>query len=236
MSTYVLMRLLESSPDRYDIGMSLLTLGRLGRAYDRLVKFLRAGDTVLDLGCGTGALALRAARRGAKVKGIDLDARMLEVARARVQQAGLTEKVELVEIGVAELDREEGETYDAVMGGLVFSELSQDETAFALRQAARVLRPGGLLLVADEVVPQNPIAAIAHALLRAPAVGLTYLVGQQTTHPLVRFPQRVVENGFSILSERSSPLGGFLELVAQKPPGREGPRTGRFSANVSEGA
>jgi ubiquinone/menaquinone biosynthesis C-methylase UbiE len=216
MSTYVLMRLLESSPGRYDLGMSLLTLGRLGKAYDRLVQTLRAGDHVLDLGCGTGALTLRAARRGAKVKGIDLDTRMIEVARARVHQAGLTDEVELVEMGVAELDGEGEETYDAVMAGLVFSELSPDEIVFTLRQAARILRPGGRLLVADEVAPENAAAAIAHRVLRAPLVGLTYLVVQQTTRPLVRFPQRVVDAGFSIVSERSSPLGAFLELVARR--------------------
>ena len=64
MSTYVLMRILESSPRRYDLGIRLLTLGHLDRAYDRLVGRIERGQRVLDLGCGTGALTLRAARRG----------------------------------------------------------------------------------------------------------------------------------------------------------------------------
>lgn len=222
MSTYVLMRLLESSPERYDLGMSLLTLGRLGQAYGRLALLLRPGDRVLDLGCGTGALTLRAARRGAKVRAIDVDAGMLEVARARLRRAGLAQDVELLERGVAELDREDEDNYDAVMGGLVFSELSADEIAFTLRQSVRILRPGGLLLIADEVRPENPLAAVTHWLLRAPLVGLTYLVTQQTTHPLVRFPERVAAAGFSIVSQRRSLLGSFVELVARRPTGTDG--------------
>ncbi|HUW96689.1 MAG TPA: class I SAM-dependent methyltransferase, partial [Anaerolineae bacterium] len=38
MSTYVLMRILESAPSRYDRGLRILTLGRLDRAYDRLAS------------------------------------------------------------------------------------------------------------------------------------------------------------------------------------------------------
>ena len=64
--TYVLMRILESAPRRYDLGICLLSLGRLARAYDRLANRIEPGQHVLDLGCGTGVLTLRAAPRGAK--------------------------------------------------------------------------------------------------------------------------------------------------------------------------
>ncbi|HKJ24143.1 MAG TPA: methyltransferase domain-containing protein, partial [Myxococcota bacterium] len=84
MSTYVLMRILESAPHRYDFGMRLLTLGGVGRAYDRLAARVEEGQRVLDVGCGTGALTLRMARRGARVKAIDVSAEMLEMAAQRV--------------------------------------------------------------------------------------------------------------------------------------------------------
>ena len=97
MSTYVLMRILESAPHRYDLGIRLLTLGSVDRAYDRLVRPVEAGHRVLDVGCGTGALALRAARRGARVRGIDVSPEMLEIAAERARRAGVAERIELVE-------------------------------------------------------------------------------------------------------------------------------------------
>jgi len=57
------MRILESAPSRYDKGLRILTMGRLDDAYDRLTSGIEQGQRVLDLGCGTGALTLRAARK-----------------------------------------------------------------------------------------------------------------------------------------------------------------------------
>ncbi len=218
MSTYVLMRILESAPRRYELGIRLLTFGRVDRAYDRLASLIEPGQRVLDLGCGTGALTLRAARRGATVKAIDVSAAMLEIASHRIQDAGMQERVDLVEMGVAELDREQADSYDVVMSGLCFSELSQDELACALEHAERVLRPGGLLLVADEVRPRRLLARWLHALVRAPLAVLAYAVTQQTSRPLHDIEQRLMEAGLSIVSMRSSMLQSFIEVVTRKPP------------------
>jgi len=57
------MRILESTPKRYDRGIRILTFGKLDMAYDRMMSYVEE-DKVLDLGCGTGALALRAAKKG----------------------------------------------------------------------------------------------------------------------------------------------------------------------------
>jgi ubiquinone/menaquinone biosynthesis C-methylase UbiE len=219
MITYVLMRILESAPRRYELGIRLLTLGRLEKAYDRLASHIERGQQVLDLGCGTGALTLRAAKRGAKVKGIDINAQMLEIAGQRVHEVRLTETVDLVEMGVAELDGEEAQCYDAVMSGLCFSELSEDEVTYTLKQVARILRPGGLLLIADEIKPQGLVKRLIHSLIRVPLAALTYVITQQTTHPTSNLTERLTDAGLLIVSAHVSPLGSFGEFVARKPAG-----------------
>lgn len=217
MSTYVLMRILESAPHRYDFGMRLLTLGGVGRAYDRLAVRVQEGQRVLDVGCGTGALALRMARRGAHVKGIDVSAEMLELAAQHARDAGLAERIALAEVGVAELDGEAAESYDAVTSGLCLSELSDDEIAYTLDQARRVLVPGGFLLLADEVTPRSVLARLVRGLLRAPLVALTWLLTQQTSHAVADLAERVHAAGFELLSQRRSGLGDFVEIVARAP-------------------
>jgi demethylmenaquinone methyltransferase/2-methoxy-6-polyprenyl-1,4-benzoquinol methylase len=208
------MRILESAPDRYDEGMRILTLGRIDRAYDRLASHVAEGARVLDIGCGTGALSLRSARRGARVKGIDVDAGMLEIAARRVRDAGLAESIELAEMGVAELDGEADASYDVVTSGLCFSELSDDEIAYALAQIRRILTPGGLLLLADEVKPRGLAARSFTTLARVPLVALAYLVTRRTTSPVAQLPERVARAGFAVEAVTTSALGTFCEVVA----------------------
>lgn len=217
MSTYVLMKILESAPDRYDRGIRWLTLGRLDRAYDRLTSYIQKGHRVLDLGCGTGALTLRAAERGARVKGIDVNAHMLEKAEQRARRAGFAENIEFSEMGVAELGNEPSESYDVVMSGLCFSELTGDELTYALDEVKRILRPGGLLLVADEVKPESAVKKILTRLIRCPLAVITYLLTQTTTRAIDQLPERLRKKDFSILSIRRSLLEDFIEIVAQKP-------------------
>ena len=213
------MRILESAARRYELGIRLLTLGRLDKAYDRLARHIEGGQQVLDLGCGTGALTLRAARRGAKVKGIDINAQMLKIAGQRLRKARLTETVDLVEIGVAELDGEEAQHYDAVLSGLCLSELSKDEVTYALKEVMRILRPGGLLLVADEVKPRGLVRRLIYSLIRAPLKAITYVITQQTTHPAPNLAEKLLEAGLLITSVRLNFLGSVGEFVAQKPKG-----------------
>ncbi len=217
MSTYVLMKILESTPARYDRGIRMLTLGMVDRAYDRLAAHVGKGERVLDIGCGTGALTLRAARQGAAVKGIDVNAGMLEIAKKRLLDAGLAQSAVFSEMGVAELGDETAGSYDAVMSGLCFSELSEDELAYTLKQANRLLKPGGTLLVADEVVPGGAFRKTLHVLLKLPLVIITYIVTQTTTRAVKRLPEKIKENGFSVESVWYNALGDFVALTGRKP-------------------
>ncbi len=199
--------------------MRLLTLGRIQGTWDRLASLVEPGQRVLDLGCGPGPLALRAARRGARVKAIDVAPEMLEITRSAAQAAGCAARVETVEMGVAELDGEAAESYDAVLSSLCFSELSEDEQRFALEQVQRILKPGGLCLLADETRPADAAARLLYRVLRAPLVALSYLLTQQTTRPVDDLPEKLRRAGLEVESLRAGALGGLAEFVARKPGG-----------------
>ncbi|MBN2224446.1 MAG: class I SAM-dependent methyltransferase [Deltaproteobacteria bacterium] len=217
MSTYILMKILESAPSRYDRGIGILTLGALDGSYDRMVSPIQQGDRVLDIGCGTGALTIRAARKGASLVGIDVNPGMLDIAKKRTEESGLGDRVTYREMGVAELGSEPDGGYDAIMSGLCFSELSEDELGFVLNEARRILRPGGRLLVADEMKPEGIIMRTLHLLVRIPLVVITYLLTQTTTRAVSGLPDKVREAGFVVTSVKHSRLGSFMELSAQNP-------------------
>jgi len=211
------MKVLESTPSRYDRGIRILTLGRLEKAYDLMVSHITYGQKVLDIGCGTGALTLRAARKGAMVKGIDVNSQMLEIARRKAALARLNQNLELIEMGVAELASEETESYNVVMSGLCFSELTEDEVGYALKQAKRILKPGGLLLIADEVRPGNILIRLIVQLVKLPLKIITYIMSQTTTSAVRDLSDKVKKAGLLIDSINLSKMQDFVELVAKKP-------------------
>jgi ubiquinone/menaquinone biosynthesis C-methylase UbiE len=222
MSTYILMKLLESAPGSYDRGIRLITFGKLDEVYDRFSRYIEKGHVVLDIGCGTGALTLKAALKQARVKGIDINPRMLEIAAKRLSEAGCAKNVEFVEMGVAELGNEITESYDVAMSVLCFSELTSDELHYSLKEISRILKPGGLLLVADEVRPERISRRILHWLLRIPFWVITYILTRTSTTAVRDLPSKIQETGLTIESLRTNRLDNFVELVGKKPDERAG--------------
>jgi len=216
MSLYVFMKFLESAPGRYDRGIRILSLGAVDRVYDRLVSSIGKDRKVLDIGCGTGALTLRAALKGATVTGIDINAGMLEIARQRAGDMDLLQYIEFREMGVAELGGMPSQTYDAVMSGLGFSELSGDELAFTLRHIRRILKEGGLLLVTDEIVPLGFFRYMLNLMIRIPLQAITWLLTSTGTHAVRDLPEKVKEAGLQVQSVRKNKMGNFIELIAIK--------------------
>ena len=194
------MKLFESSAKRYDAAMNLLSLGK-----DRKVKaeiasrFISKGDRILEIGIGTGTLAILCARRGAYVTGIDVSEKMLEIAKRKVQEAGLTRRIKLEKMSVVMMDRHvPNNSFDKVLSTFVFSELSDDEQRFALKQSYWVLKPSGKIILLDEVIPASLGKKILYYLIRIPLKLIVYLFAQTTTRPLQSIEEKLSETHFRI--------------------------------------
>lgn len=209
MSTLVYMKLLEQTPAKYDRGMQLVSLGRISEIKREVASFIEPGQSVLEIGCGTGSLAALMVERGAEVTGIDVSENMLAVARENAPRA------KLLHMTATEIDRLPPGAFDAIVSTLVFSELSEDELDFVLRATGKLLKPGGKLIVADEVRPTG-LGRLAADLVRVPLAALTFLLTQNTTHALKDLESRLTRAGYRVGSRKSYLMGTLALVQAEK--------------------
>ena len=218
MASYVFMKILESAPQRYDQGINMLTLGQGKRIQQEIVEnYINSGDQVLDIGCGTGTLAIACAEKGASVIGFDISRQMLAIARGKVEEQNLADKIQLQEMGAIEMDKAfDSETFDKIVSTLVFSEFYPDEQKYVLGQAYRVLKPGGLVIIADEVRPNSLWKRILHLSVRIPLAVITYILTQTSTRTLKDVESSLTDAGFKIIHQKRSLLDSLGLYVTKK--------------------
>ena len=159
-------RLFSTIADRYDLITVLLSYGQDRRWKRRLVSMapLSPGVRALDLACGTGDITFALAEGGARSVGLDITARMVELARGKRPSAPnpgfLVGDMMALPFGDA--------TFDVITTG--YGIRNVPVIAEAAAEMARVLRPGGVLLSLDFDRPANP-------LIRAAYLGYLTVVG-----------------------------------------------------------
>jgi ubiquinone/menaquinone biosynthesis C-methylase UbiE len=138
----------------YDFVTNLMTLGH-ARPLRRLTvdnAFIKPGDSVLDVGCGTGEVSLLAKTRAkaGKVYGIDPAPEMIAVARKKAAR----KKLDIdFRVGVIESLPFPDSSIDVVTSSLMMHHLPEDLKVRGLAEIYRVLKPGGRLLIADFMRP-----------------------------------------------------------------------------------
>ena len=105
--------------------------------------------------------------------------------------------------------------YDGVVATLVFSELSDDERQFALKHAKRVLKPNGIIAIADEAIPRKKLQKASHLLFRIPMLLATYLITRTTTRPLRNPMEELRAAGFILEKEIRSHGDSFAVVTAR---------------------
>ncbi|QYN34267.1 arsenite methyltransferase [Pseudonocardia sp. DSM 110487] len=187
----------------------------LGCGVPTAVADLRPGEVVLDLGSGAGADVLISAGRvapGGRAFGLDMTDEMLELARRNAAAAGV-DNIEFLKGYLEDVPLPDG-SVDVVISNCVIN-LAADKAA-VLREAARVLRPGGRFAVSDVIAdpdvdaatrtdPDSWAACVAGAMTRAEfeqALDAAGLTGVEITET-----HRVHEHAAAAIVRAYKPLG-----------------------------
>lgn len=171
-------RVLRAAAPYYDLLAALLTLGRERAFRERLVDLARIapGEAVLDVGCGTGSLAIAAKQRAGAtgiVHGVDASPEMIALARRKAAKRGADV---VFRTAVAESLPFPDAQFDVVLGTLMLHHLPRAVREQCAREMRRVLRPGGRVLAVDFSAPSRQRRGVLHRMHRHGHVALEEVV------------------------------------------------------------
>ena len=177
----------------YDVMAWLMTMGREKSFRGRLLDLacVKPGESVLDVGCGTGTLAVVAKRRvgsAGSVHGIDASPEMITVAKRKAHKAGLD--IAFQNQAIEATPFADGR-FDVVMSTLMFHHLPRKTREQGAREMRRILKRGGRALVVDfGLSAARPKGLLAHFHHRHGSVSLEEIVRLLNDAGL-----KIVENG-----------------------------------------
>ncbi len=232
--SYIYMKILELIPEEYDRGIKKFAATDFEVLRDGVAALFAPGERVLDVGCGPGTFALLAASNGCRVTGWDKNADMITFARGKASELGLGDKVtfEARDAPAAPLDEA---AYDGVVTSLALSEMRWSEQLATLEGAWRMLKPGGKLVVVDEVPPRLFFRRGWYWFKRFWLKLIVYVVARGVTAPLRGFPATVRSRGFAVAEEKYLEGGALLRLVATKNATRPAPELQAVPATLTLG-
>jgi 2-polyprenyl-3-methyl-5-hydroxy-6-metoxy-1,4-benzoquinol methylase len=150
----VYMRKLEEEPESYDSKFTALTKGVNIEVQDWILDQINGSESILEIGCGTGTLAVKMAQKGNTVIAIDKNFQMINYAMKNFP-SDLSDGKLLYQTGSFTDLTTPPRTQDIIVSKFMLSELRPLEQQIFLRNTWKMLKPNGRLIIAAEFVPNG---------------------------------------------------------------------------------
>lgn len=217
MLMYSWMVWVEYAPERYDVSVKLLTGGKIDRIKNTIASRMKQGDQVLDIGCGTGSLGLKCIEHGATVTGMDISESMLKECRRNIANAGREDRFTIIKDSVTNLKKHFApNSLDVIVSTMVVGELSKPYLEHIFRECHEILKPGGKMLIADEVWPEGRVSRVLFRVVMTLMWVPQFAILRRAFFPVKDLKGVIEAAGFEITEKKTWPMSTFQLIEGVK--------------------
>ncbi len=217
MLMYSWMVWVEHAPERYDVSVKLLTGGKIDQIKTEIASRISPSDEVLDIGCGTGSLGIKCIERGARVCGMDISESMLKECRKNLERSGHGDQFTILKDSVTNLKKHfEPASLDVIVSTMVVGELSRHYLEHIFRECHDILKPGGKVLISDEVWPETPVARVLFQIVMGLMWVPQFAILRRAFFPIKDLKGIIAGAGFEIIEKKTWPMSSFQLIEGRK--------------------
>jgi ubiquinone/menaquinone biosynthesis C-methylase UbiE len=184
----------------YDQFTNAISLYQTVKTKEYLINRIKAQSTALEIGCGNGGLAISCAGKCAYVLGLDVSKNMIENAKKLVVKRHI-DGIEFIQKDLYSFNSKK--KFDYIILAYFLNIFPDEKTVEkVISKAKSFLKPGGVILIADELEPSNTILSMIVRALRVPVFNFFYLTTGLKYHKIHDL-EKVLENaGIEIIEKK----------------------------------
>lgn len=208
MIIYGLMKFTEYIPHMYDKVMDIITLGSHSRVHGHISSEVKAGDKVLDIGCGTGSISIKCAEIGAQVWAVDAAPQMLSIFKRKLNGNPAKKTIRIIEVGAASIKSVlKDEKFDVIIMSLMLGELPKAIRQETLKIAMDLLKDDGRIIISDELWPDNFILSGLYYILYIIFFVPNFLLTRTMIKPVKNLKSDVEKYELKIMEKKKAFMG-----------------------------
>lgn len=198
----------------YNSITSFISMGGNERSQCRFIPFIQSTDRVLNVGCGSIGFNVILAEHCSNVVALDLSEKMLKQLQQSILKNGLCDHVQFECRNI--LDYNAFEEFDVVMANFFLNTFRLNDCWIVLDHLCKLVKPGGLLCIADETPPRLPIAKFTIAVFRPMFSFIHFVLAKHPLHNIHNYTPIVNNMGFTESAKFRDSTDYILSTVYKK--------------------
>lgn len=198
----------------YNTITRLISMGGNQRSQSFFLKYVSQEMNILNVGCGSVSFGYELAQKCGNVHAVDISPEMIALAKRNAVQLGVDKNMTFIckDINIFN----PGPVYDIVFANFFLNTFSPIDVFIVLRHLLSMVRPNGLLCIADEVNGSKMYTRIELALFRPVFTLLHKILANHPFHPVYNYISTIEREGFVIVEEKRDSTDYICSFVFKK--------------------